>query len=199
MVSISENMNRNPLTVLDRSVAIADWCAIYKAAQPGIKPGRKAAGSVRQELSLNLILNSSETDLIEASGQFAASFSEAAQAFLGISRAGVFRALKIASIPSLQRERIALHPIAGNQVELTAIANIDQPARQVSVIDLIIAGTVATIEEAIAFLDQRPRNLPTKWEKFSEKFARFQEVEQDRFFDLNEAAVTRWMARRGFN
>ncbi|WP_440411075.1 ParB/RepB/Spo0J family partition protein [Neorhizobium petrolearium] len=196
LVSISENMLRNPLTMLDRSVAIADWCAIYRAAQPPMKPGPKPANSVQTELSANFAPNSEEA--MDAHGEtFAASFSDAAQAFLNISRRSVFNALKIASIPALQRDRIALHPLADNQGELYAIAQIAEPVRQISVIDLIIGGVVGTVEAALDYIDQRPRNTPAKWEKLSEKFARFHESEQDRFFDLNEASITRWQAKRG--
>ncbi|MGY5789093.1 hypothetical protein ACXHXM_02180 len=193
LVSISENMVRRDLTMLERSVAIADWCAIYRAAQPGIRPGPKSADA---ELSLNLILNSSDRDLMEASGQFAASFSEAAQSFLGVSRAGVFRALKIASISSLQRERITLHPLADNQSELLAIAA-EVVERQAAIIDLILGGRAASVADATALLDERPRPLLAAWEKFSQSFARMGEPEQDRFFELNEPAITRWLAKKG--
>ncbi|QND45238.1 ParB N-terminal domain-containing protein (plasmid) [Rhizobium lusitanum] len=193
--SIVENMARRDLTVLEKSAAIADWCGIYRAAHPGIKPGRKPAGAERVELSLNLILNSSDTDLQEASGQFAASFSEAAQTFLGVSRAGVFRALKIASITSLQRERITFHPLAENQAELMALAA-QGSERQAAIIDLILGNKAASVEDAMAILDQRPRDIVAAWEKFAGKFSRLVEAEQDRFFDLNEPAIVRWQAKR---
>ncbi len=43
LASISENLLRTPLNALQRSLAIADWCGIYRAAQPDMKPGRKPA------------------------------------------------------------------------------------------------------------------------------------------------------------
>lgn len=195
LVSISENMARRELSVLERSVDIADWCEIYRAAQPGIKPGRKPAAAARGELGINLILNSPDTDLMAASGQFAASFSDAAQAFLGVSRAGVFRALKIASIDALQRDRIALEPIANNQAELMALAA-QATARQAAILDLILGGKASSVADAIAALDERPRHVQAAWEKFSEQFARIGEPEQDRFFDLNEPAIARWQAKK---
>jgi len=196
LVSISENMLRNPLTILDRSVAIADWCAIYRAAQPRLKPGPKPANSVQTELSANFALNSDEAFQAQ-SDAFSASFSEAASAFLNISRRSVFTALKIASIPALQRDRIALHWLANNQAELYALAQIGEPVRQIGVIDLILLDRASSIEDAIALIDERPRNAPAKWELISQKFSRMAEPDQDRFFDLNEAAITRWQAKRG--
>ena len=195
LASISENFFRNPLTALDRSLAIADWCGIYRAAQPPVKPGRKPTQAGPAELSLNFRLNSDEA-LAEASQQFAESFSDAAKRFLRISRAGVFRALRIAAIPSLQRDRIALHAVAANEGELYALGGITPPERQIAVVDLILTENLS-VEEALDRIDQRPRNLQSKWEKLSDKFSRFQETEQDRFFDLNEASVNRWVAKRG--
>lgn len=194
--SISENLLHNPLTALYRSVAIADWCGIYRAAQPDLKPGPKPANPTATELSLNFRLNSDE-GLLVASEQFSASFSEAAQAFLRISRAGVFRALRIASIPSLQRERIELHPLADSEGELYKLGGIKESDRQTSVIDLILTGKAVTVEDAIALIEGRTKTVSEAWEKVAEKFGRLLEPQQNRFFDLNEAAVIRWQATRG--
>ncbi|QHW25852.1 ParB-like nuclease domain-containing protein [Rhizobium leguminosarum bv. viciae 248] len=196
LVSIVENMARSELTKLDRSIAIADWCALYRAAQGPLKPGPKSASAERAELSLNLILNSADTELMAASAAFSASFSEAAQHFLGVSRAAVFRALKIAAIPGLQRDRIALHPLADNQSELTALA--DEPAdRQAAILDLILGERARNVAEALGLLDERPRVTKHSWELVAEKFARMVEPDQDRFFDLQEPAIVRWMAKKG--
>ncbi len=79
---------------------------------------------------------------------------------------------------------------------MLALAKIDRPDRQVAAIDLILANSL-TVEEALARIDQRPLKLTARWEKLTEKFTRLHESEQDRFFDLNEASVTRWVAKRG--
>lgn len=194
--SISENMARVSLTALDRAVAIADWCDIYRAAQPRLKPGPKPSGSPG-ELSLNFRLNSADAELMEASGQFAASFSDAAQAFLGISRAGVFRAIKIGSISSLQRDRISLTWLAKNEGELYRLATVKPADRQVSIIDLILGERASSVEDAIALLDGKTRNRPAKWEVVHQRFSRLPAGEQDHFFDLNEAAIIRWQTKRG--
>lgn len=194
--SISENMLRNPLTALYRSIAIADWCAIYRAAQPALKPGPKPAKKSGDELSLKFRLNSDD-ELSTASEQFTASFSEAAQAFLGISRAAVFRALRIASIPALQRERIELHALSRSEGELYELGGIKDLEKQASVIDLIVSRKAVTVEDALALLENRPKLPIAPWEKMAQKFGRLQEPQQDRFFDLNEAAVSRWYTKRG--
>lgn len=194
--SISENLLHNPLTALYRSVAIADWCAIYRAAQPALKPGPKPATKPGVELGLNFRLNSNE-DLLAASDQFSSSFSEAAQAFLRISRAGVFRALRIASIPSLQRERIELHALAESEGELYKLGGIKEADRQTAIIDLILTEKAASVEDALALFDGRSKTVGEPWEKMADKFGRLLEPQQDRFFDLNEAAVSRWQAKRG--
>jgi ParB family chromosome partitioning protein len=128
------------------------------------------------------------------SAAFSASFSEAAQHFLGVSRAAVFRALKIAAIPGLQRDRIALHPLADNQSELTALAD---EHRQAAILDLILGEKARNVAEALALLDERPRVTKHSWELVAEKFARMVEPDQDRFFDLQEPAIIRWMAKKG--
>jgi ParB family chromosome partitioning protein len=196
LVSISENMLRRELTVLEKSVAISDWCAIYRAAQPVMKPGPKPSKGAAPEFSANLALNSVDALLLDASASFSATFSDAAQAFLDVSRRGVFRALKIATIDALQRDRIAFHPLADNQSELTALAD-QSGERQSAIISIIIGGKAANIEAAIALLDRRPMVTQAAWERFSQKFARLAELEQDRFFELNQAAISRWYATRG--
>ncbi|SSC73123.1 unnamed protein product [Ciceribacter sp. T2.26MG-112.2] len=192
--SFTENMARVRLGALDRAVAIADWCDIYRATQPRLKPGRKPATSAE---SLTLRLNSGDAELMAASESFTASFSEAAQAFLGISRAGVFRAIKIASISSLQRDRMALTWIADSEGELYRLATVKPADRQVSIIDLILGEKAGSVEEAIALLDGTTRNRPAKWEVVHQRFSRLPTGEQDHFLDLNEAAVTRWQTKRG--
>jgi hypothetical protein len=197
LVSISENMLRNPLSALDRSVAIADWCSIYRAAQPPMKPGRKSADATKSELSLNFRLNSSDLDLIVTSEEFSASFSEAAQVFLKISRAAVFRAIRISSIPSLQRDRIALHGIADMEGQLYLLGGIKAPERQVAVISMILSEKARSVEEALSILDNIPQSVKARWERISDTFARLKQPEQDHFFDLQEAAISRWQAKRG--
>lgn len=192
LTSISENFFRHSLTALERSVDVADWCAIWRAAHP-MKPGRKPKG----ELSAKLALNSDDDPDMEISEQFAGSFSEAAQRFLNITRREVFRALKIAGIPADLRERIALDAeLAGNQSALLDIAA-EPYERAARIVELIIDGKAATVTEAICIIDQTPRsNPPAPWEKLTDRFARLKPAEQEAFFSMNEAAILRWVAER---
>lgn len=193
--SITENMARVRLDALDRAVAIADWCDIYRATQPRLKPGPKPAGSF-EELTLKFRVNSDE-ELMEASESFTASFSEAAHNFLGISTSGVFRALKIASIPSLQRDRMALHWMAKSEGDLYKLATLKPAERQVAVLDQILADKAHSVDDALDQLDGRTRNKPQKWEVIHQTFSRLPAPDQDRFFDMNSASVDRWQAKRG--
>ncbi len=196
LASIVENMARARLCALDRSVAIADWCAIYQAAKPYTKPGPKPKDVVTTEFGTKFVLNSDDEDLQAASLDFSRSFSDAAQFFFDVSRGSIFNALKIASISSIIRERISLRPLADQQSELLALAA--EPAeRQEVILDLIIGGKAASVADAIAAIDMKPRAVPAAWEALTQKFTRMGEAEQDRFFDLNQPAVVRWQAKRG--
>lgn len=192
LTSISENFYRHSLTALERSIDVADWCGIWRAAHP-TKPGRKS----KNELSDNLALNSADDEQLEIADGFAGSFSEAAQRFLNITRREVFRSLKIAGIPADLREAIALHEdLAKNQQALLDIAA--QPyERAARIVELLGDGQAATVTDAIAIIDQLPRsNPPAPWEKVSDRFTRLKPADQEQFFSLNEAAILRWVAER---
>ncbi|NVM42700.1 ParB N-terminal domain-containing protein [Ochrobactrum intermedium] len=192
LVGIAENFYRHSLTALERSVDVADWCTIWRTAHP-VKRGRKA----KAELSDNLSANSIDDEIIDASNEFALSFSEAAQRFLNINSREVFRATKIASISADLRERITLHQfLANNQQALLAIAA--EPYERASkIVEIILDGKAQTVSDAVAILDGIPPvNEPARWEKISDSFARLKPAEQDAFFKLNEAAILRWFAER---
>ena len=192
LTEISETLYRHELTALERSVDVADWCAIWRAANP-VKLGRK---SKPEEMSANFALISDEEQIASAE-TFSGSFSEAAQRFLKISRRSVFHALKIASIPADLRERIALDDgLADNQQILLEIAA--QPYERASrIVELLISGEATNYADAIAIIDQVPRANPlAAWEKLNDRFTRLKPNEQDAFFALNEASVMRWIAER---
>lgn len=182
LAEITENLARRELSVLDRAVDIARWREIYEAAHMLNKGGRRRKDTDAEELSAN----------------FALSFSEAAQKTFDLSRRSVFNAVKIASIAAEVRDRIALHPIADNQSELLALAG-ELPGRQVDIAALLTAepAQASTVEGAIAILDRVPEPAkPTAWQKLSETFSRMKERDQDRFFELHEAAIQRWLKGR---
>lgn len=191
LTELSETLYRHDITALERSVDVADWCAIWRAAHP-VKPGPKT----KNELSAESALNSDDA-FVETAEAFSGTFSEAAQRFLKISRRNVFNALKIASIPADLRERVATLPsLSDNQVALLDIAA--QPyERAARIVDLILDGKAASVADAIAIIDEVPRsNPPAVWEKLNDRFTRMKPDEQNAFFAMNEAAVMRWVAER---
>ena len=191
LTSISETLYRHEATALERSVDVADWCAIWRAAHP-VKRGPKP----KAELSANLAPNFDDPHMEDAEA-FTGTFSDAAQRFLRVNRRDVFRSLKIAGISADLRERIDhSRDLADNQAALLDIAA--QPyERAARILDLILDGKVATVADAIAILDDVPRNNPpAAWEKLNDRFTRLKPAEQDAFFAMNEASVLRWIAER---
>lgn len=179
---ITENLARREPSVLDRSVDITKWREIYEAAHRINKGGRRAKDVDPEELSAN----------------FALSFSEAAQRAFDLSRRTIFLALKIASIAAPLRELISLHPVADNQSELLQLAA-EPPERQRQIVELLtrLALPAANVADAIAIMDSKPeRPREAAWQKIATGFSRLKEAEQNRFFDLHEASIQRWLATR---
>lgn len=192
LVGIQENFYRHNLTALERSIDVADWCAIWRTAHP-VKRGRKPNAELTDNLSVN---NNGDAD-VEVSNSFSVSFSEAASRFLNITAREVFRSLKIAKIPADIRDRIILLPsLANNQQALIAIAA-EPYERANKIVDLILDGLAQTYADALAIIDKTQRvNTPSPWEKIADNFARLKPMDQDAFFNLHEAAVMRWFAER---
>jgi ParB family chromosome partitioning protein len=111
----------------------------------------------------------------------------------------ISRSMRIASIPADLRDRIALHAIADNQSELLALAA-EPTERQAQVVALLTAepAQAGSVADALALVDRLPApKAAVRWEKFSDAFSRMKEKEQDAFFDLQEGAIRRWLAKRG--
>ncbi|QDY99093.1 ParB N-terminal domain-containing protein [Nitratireductor mangrovi] len=182
---ITENLARRELSVLDRSVDIARWREVYEATNTIAGRGRPKKRT--------------DADDEEKSRKFATLFSEVAQKTLGVRRDSIFRALRIARIPAAVRDRIALHAIADNQSELLLLAG-EAPERQEQIAALLTGDPpkAATVGEAIALIDRTaPRSSAPRWQKLSTAFSRLKPSEQSRFFELHEAAITRWLSERG--
>ncbi|TIV71109.1 MAG: hypothetical protein E5V89_11520 [Mesorhizobium sp.] len=182
LAEITENLARRELSMLDKAVDIARWREIYEAAHVLNKGGRP-----KKNVTLE-----------ETTAKFAASFSSAAQKAFGLSERSIYSAVKIASIAAEVRDRIALHAIADNQSELLALAA-EPPARQADIAALLTSdpAQASTVAGAVALLDRRPPPIkPANWEKLSETFSRMKPREQDRFFELHEAAIQRWLKGR---
>lgn len=179
---ISENLMRRELSVLDRAVDIAAWREIYEATHLlNTKGGRPR-----------------KVDPEETSDKFVTSFSEAAQKALGIERRALYRTLKVATIAAQVRDQISLHPVADNQSELLALAA-EPVVRQEQIAALLTAEPpqAGSVADAIALIDRmaKPAAAP-RWLKLADDFSKIKPSEQDRFFELHEAAIQRWMKGR---
>ncbi|TIV64908.1 MAG: hypothetical protein E5V89_28870 [Mesorhizobium sp.] len=183
---IAENLIRRQLSVLDRAKDIADWRDIYDAEHGTGKAGRKKTRPVEI------------TEDDELSASFARNFSDAAQAVLGISRRSVFHALKIATIAEPIRQAISLHPVANSQTDLLQLAA-ETPERQAAIATLLTAepAEATTVADAIALLDKvAPPSRQPGWQKLAGDFSKLKESDQDRFFELHEGAIKRWLKGR---
>lgn len=183
---ITENLARRELSVLDRAVDIARWREVYEATNLLNRLGGRPR-KPRPE------------DIDETSAKFALVFSTVAQQTLDISRRSIFHALKIASIPSDIRDRIALHPIADNQSELLLLA-VEPYGRQSDIAALLTSepAQAATIADAIAIIDRMPKPVrEERWLKVSTAFSNLRPLEQRRFFRLHEAAIRLWLQETG--
>ncbi|MER8945727.1 ParB N-terminal domain-containing protein [Mesorhizobium sp. M0959] len=179
---ITENLARRELSALDRAVDIARWREVYEATHLVAKPGPKAKPLLAEELT----------------AKFAVNFSVAATTAFGLSERSIFNAVKIASIPASVRDLIALHPVAGNQSELLALAA-EPVVRQEQIAALLTAEPpqAGSVADAIAILDRTPKPAAApRWLKLADDFSKIKPSEQDRFFELHEAAIQRWMKGR---
>ncbi|MCF1744657.1 hypothetical protein [Paradevosia shaoguanensis] len=182
---IAENVGRFPLNALEFAVSLAEWRDIYERQNRTAKPGRKRKQPVTDEL------------MEEMSAEFALNFSEVAQRTLDISRRSVFNALKIATIAPAVRSAIAVHAVAGKQSDLLSLAG-QHADRQQRIADLLLAGAALDVAGAIAVIDNipAPPAPPQKWEALSQTFARLKTADQERFFELHQDAILRWVAGR---
>lgn len=186
LAEITENFARRELSALDRAIDIARWREVYETAAGAVKRGRPS--------KLSQVATISD----EGAELFAASFSEAARKALGINRDAISRAMRIASIGAEARDRIALHPIADNQSELLALAA-EPTDRQAAIVALLTAdpAQAASVSEAVAIIDRAPKQkVAAAWEQLSDKFSRLKPIDQERFFELHEAAFLQWQKGR---
>jgi ParB family chromosome partitioning protein len=193
LAEIVENFMRRELSALDRAMDVAAWREIFEAVKGTVKRGGdRRSGSKSQ---LETLIAGPDQALDDMSARFAATFTDAAQKALGLSRPAVFRHLKIASIGESVRQLISLLPIADNQSELIALVGHPQ-ARQLAIAEQLVAGA-ANVADAIAILDNLPPPpMVATWERMSERFARLKPAEQELFFSLHADAFLKWHASR---
>jgi ParB family chromosome partitioning protein len=172
---IAANFMTRGLSVLDKARDVARWREAYEQAAGAIKPGKK---SIRGKSAPN------SDELLDAQAElFASSFSEAAQAALGMNKDAIKRSLRIARINDDVRIRLSLHKIANNQSELLALcAQTDE--RQSAIAGLLLSEPPAAhdVAGAIAILDRVPREAkPEPWARVSDQFNKLPEAAKRRF------------------
>lgn len=186
MLMVEENLIRRELTVLDRAVALAQWREVHERAHP---PKR---GRPKKSVKSGTDLSDPDADA------FHATFSDAAQRALGLSRRDFYRLLAIARIDAVVRMTISLHPVADNQSELLLLA--EQAASVQARIAEMLTGPepeATTVQGALDIIDgtpERPRVAAV--DRLQERFSALKEAERDRFFAMNEDAILEWVARR---
>ncbi|WP_375591014.1 ParB N-terminal domain-containing protein [Hoeflea alexandrii] len=182
LAEISENFKRRELTVLDRAFDVAAWREVYEQAQGAVKRGGdRRSASAKSKGQVDPLIGE---DAIDAASEiFSSAFSVAARASLGLDNNAVKRALRIARITQVVRERISLHAIADNQSELLALCA--EPAeRQARIAGLLTSEPPAThkVADAIAILDRVPREAkPEPWARVSDQFNKLPEAAKRRF------------------
>lgn len=180
---ITENFARRDLSALDRAVDITRWREAYSAAHAVSKGGRRKAGVPGIE---------------ELTAKFAESFTAVSQKTFGLSERTITYAVKVASIDASVREDIALHAVADNQSELLLLAA-EPGERQVQIAALLTSepAKAGSVADAIAIIDRTPKPAAEPgWQKVAKSFSGLKPVDQDRFFDLHEAAIQRWLKER---
>lgn len=191
LAEIVENFMRRELSVLDRAFDVAAWREIFEAINGEVKRGGDRRR--KQSLKSETLIDDAALDVL--STVFADNFTAAAQKALRLSKAAVFRSLKIASLGEHSRRRISLLPIADNQTELLALCG-EPAARQSLIIDKLIDGAVS-VADAISIIDNLAPEQPLEvWERMSERFSRLTPAAQHQFFALHEDAIRQWIASR---
>ncbi|MBN9333264.1 ParB N-terminal domain-containing protein [Devosia sp.] len=191
LAEIVENFMRRELSVLDRAFDVAAWREIFEAVNGEVKRGGDRRG--KQSLKSETLIDDAQLDAL--SSVFADNFTVAAQKALRLSKAAVFRSLKIARLGEHARQRISLLSIADNQTELLALCE-EPSARQALIIDKLLDGAVS-VADAIGIIDNlAPEQPAAVWERMSERFARLPSADQHQFFTLHEDAILQWVASR---
>lgn len=189
LMEIAENVQRFELTVLDRSVSVAEWRRIHEVRHGKVKKGRPKGNSAP---SAQL----SDAELDEASSVFSGTFSEGAQAAFGLAPRSIYEALKIATIDADVRRRIAFHRVANSKTELLQLAG-EATDRQSEIARLLTDNQVLTVSEAIASIDHQPApKRPAPVERVSSAFAALKQKDQFAFFDMHGAAIDQWLLTR---
>lgn len=153
---VSENLWRKDLNPLDRASFVARLVDLHKV-RAGVDPakdGRSASAQVRWQKALKDEASSANDTVSVAYG-----WSDEVAEQIGVSRRTIERDLLLhrrLSPANLFHLREVNHPVLGNAAQLKALAKLEA-AKQIEVTDLLRHGVVKTVSDAIATLEQKPR------------------------------------------
>jgi len=142
LIEIDENLVRRELSALDRAVFLAERKSIYEALHPQTAHG-KAKKNKGSEKTTSL-------------SSFAANFSKATAAKLGVDERTIQRAVARAAIRPDVRAMIASLPAADSGAELDKLAALS-PDLQLEVARRL-GGDTRTIAAALVAINGAPRN-----------------------------------------
>ena len=193
LATIAENFLRRNLTVLERATIVADWRAIYEAAQGEVKRGRK---------KLSHAETISNTDpAMQMAATFAANFSDAAQRALGLTRQSVYRLLQIAGLDPETLDRVSLTGIANSQADLLALAGLP-PEKRTKVLDLLLSTPpqATAVAEAIMLAEGRKPPSPADrlFSSAQNSFGRLSDKQRASFFELYQDHVRAFAQKKGW-
>lgn len=135
LLEIDENLMRRELGALDRAVFLAERQEVYERLNPTLRGRPKKDGQGRPSF-------------------FAASFSKATAAKLGLDRRNIDRALKRAGLPARVRERLAGRPVADSGQQLDALLRLNDDD-QMAVVEALTRAKDPARNVAAALAEQR--------------------------------------------
>lgn len=162
LAEIDENLERNQLTALEESKALARRKELYEALHPETKPVNKRGGPGRGHKE-----NQRQNDVGfpegKSSESAAPSFTEDTAKKTGRSKSNIERKVRIGEkLTDAAAEAIQGTTVADNQAELLKLAGLT-PEAQVQVAQDVKDGVVKTVTEAVEkCLDQVGREVPER-------------------------------------
>jgi ParB-like chromosome segregation protein Spo0J len=151
---VSENLFRRDLDPADRAAFMAELIDLARAADGTAgKSAQQVAADVRWSAKLPI------SDALNARANLAHAYgwSDRVAERLGVSVRTVKRDLQLHRRLSPQvKAMLAGHPVYRNASQLQALANQD-PSRQLELAQMLVSGSIRSVNEGLATLQQRPK------------------------------------------
>lgn len=187
LLELTENLNREPLTALERAEALAELKRVHAVLQPASR-----RGGDRRSATARAAANQGEIF----------SFSSEAAELTGLSRRAIEVAVAmLAGLSDATKARVRGSWIEGNQAALRALAGASE-ALQGRALDLLLTQPPQADSIADALALAEGRRPPTTAEKLFAStlgnWARFSATQRSAFIDQNEADIRAHAKRRGW-